>query len=148
MAGERGGNSAYKKGIIRENDPKKGRSKVEFVDEDGTTSYYMRWNMPAAGKSKIFNQPDIGSQVNCVVDHNGEDGVIIGASYSEGDAPPTEDGSLMKMALEGGLDFDYDKGSGKVVIKAPGGFIIEVGGTRFELSPGGLKMVASDYQFD
>ena len=109
--------SQFKRGIVRENDPKTGRSKVEMVDEDGTQSFWLAWNMPAAGGSKIFNQPDIGSQVNCLVDRHGDDGVILGARYSKEDKPPTENGKLLKMLLEGGLDFEYDKAAGTLTLK-------------------------------
>ena len=57
--------------------------------------------MAAAGGSKIFNQPDMGSQVNVLLDRHGEDGVILGARYSKADQPPTTNGKLLKALLEG-----------------------------------------------
>lgn len=117
----------FKRGIVRENDPKKGRSRVEFPDEDGVTSFWLSWNMGAAGGSKLFNQPDVGSMVNTLVDRHGEDGVILGASYNDKDAPPTQNGKLLKALLEGGLDFEYDKGAGTLTLKLPAGLTIEAG---------------------
>lgn len=146
MAGDRGGNSPYKNGIIRENDPKRGRSKVEFVDEDGTQSYWLRWNMPVAGKSKFYNQPDIGSQVNCILDHHGEDGVIIGASFSAGDAPPTQKGTEMKADLEGGLDYLYDKANGALFLRTKGPMTLQCGTSTIELQPGQIVIKAAHVQ--
>lgn len=117
----------FKRGVIKENDPKRGRSRVEFPDEDGVVSFWLAWNMGAAGGSKLFNQPDVGSLVNALVDRHGEDGVILGASYNDKDAPPTTDGKLLKALLEGGLDFSYDKGSGSLTLKLPAGLTIEAG---------------------
>lgn len=118
----------FKRGTIKENDAKTGRSRVEFADEDGVVSHWLAWNMPAAGGgSKIFNQPDIGSQVNCLVDRHADDGIIMGARYSKQDAPPTQNGKLLKMLLEGGLDFEYDKAAGTLVLKLPAGLTIEAG---------------------
>jgi phage baseplate assembly protein V len=106
-----------KRGIVKENDPKTGRSRVEFVDEDESVSHWLAWNMPAAGGTKIFHAPDIGSQVNCALDRHGEDGLILGARYSTEDTPPTQNDKLIKMLLEGGADFGYDKASGTLIFK-------------------------------
>lgn len=106
-----------KRGIVKENDPKTGRSRVEFVDEDETVSHWLAWNMPAAGGTKIFNAPDIGSQVNCALDRHGEDGLILGARFSSKDATPTQNEKLIKMMFEGGADFEFDKASGALVFK-------------------------------
>lgn len=118
-------NASYKRGIVLLNDPANGRSRVKIEDEDGVRTFWLAWNMPSAGKSKIFNAPDIGSQVNCLLDRNGEDGCILGARYSKADTTPTSDGNLMKALLEGGLDFSYNKGSGALALKAPGGLTLE-----------------------
>lgn len=122
----------FKRGIVRENDPKTGRSRVEIVDEDGTQSYWLAWNMAAAGGSKIFNQPDLNSQVNVLLDRHGEDGVILGARYSKADQPPTTNGKLLKALLEGGLDFEYDKASGSLTLKLPAGLNIEAGSVKIK----------------
>lgn len=117
--------SPYKRGIVLLNDPAKARSRVKIEDEDGVRSFWLAWNMGGAGASKIYNAPDIGSQVNCLVDWRGEDGCILGARYSDKDKPPTSDGKLMKSLLEGGGDFTYNKGNGSLVLKLPGGLTIE-----------------------
>ena len=117
----------FKRGEVIENDPKTGRSRVRFDDEDGVSSFWLAWNMPAAGGSKIFNQPDIGSQVNALVDRHGEDGVILGARYSDKDKPPTQNGKLLKALLEGGMDLEYDKSAGSLTLKLPAGLTIEAG---------------------
>lgn len=119
------GNLQSKPGIVKENDPKRGMSRVQIEDEDEVSSFWMAWNMPAAGGSKFYNQPDIGSQVNCLYDPHAESGVILGARYSEKDTPPTQDGKALMAQLEGGGLFHYDKASGKIILKAPGGLEIE-----------------------
>ncbi len=113
--------SQFKRAIVVENDTSKARSRVEFQDEDGVQSYWMSWVMGAAGGSKIYNAPDIGSQVACMVDRHGEDGVILGSTYSDGDPPPTTDGNAFMAALAGGGIFHYDKASGKLTLTVPGG---------------------------
>lgn len=115
----------FKVGIVKENDPKKGRSRVQFPDEDGAQSHWLRWNVGAAGGSKLFNQPDLESEVNCLVDRHGIDGAILGASYNAQDQPPTQNGRLLKALLEGGLDFEYDKAAGTLTLKVPAGISID-----------------------
>lgn len=117
--------SPYKRGIVLLNDPAKARSRVKIEDEDGVRTFWLAWNMASAGGSKTYNAPDIGSQVNCLVDWRGEDGCILGARYSDKDKPPTEDGNLLKHLMQGGLDFEYNKSSGGAVLKVPAGLTIE-----------------------
>lgn len=119
------GSSPFKRGVVLLNDPAKARSRVKIEDEDGVRTFWLAWNMPAAGNSKIYNAPDIGSQVNCLVDWRGEDGCILGARYSDKDTTPTGDGTLLKALLQGGLDFSYSKSSGALTLKAPGGLNFE-----------------------
>ncbi|QLP96148.1 MAG: phage baseplate assembly protein V [Rhodoblastus sp.] len=127
MAGEAYRSAQFKVGKVVRNEPEKGRSRVTFEDEDGVESFWLRWNMGASGKSKIFNAPDEGSMVNCLVDRHGEDGCILGASYNDEDKTPTANGKLMKALLEGGLDFEYDKAAGSLTLKLPAGLTIEAG---------------------
>ena len=117
--------SEFKRGEVVLNDYENGRSRVKVVDEDGSQSYWLAWNMGGSSKNKFYNAPDIGSQVNCLFDARGEDGIILGARYSKEDGTPTQNGKEMKALMEGGLDFTYDKGSGLLVLKAPGGMAIE-----------------------
>lgn len=131
-----GGNASYKRGIVKENRP--GKSRVEFADEDGTVSYWLTWTNGAAGASKMFNAPDVGSQVNCLIDEYGEDGTILGASYSEVDTPPTQNLKHAKMVMEGGLDVEYDKATGVLTIVSPTSIVFKVGGFVLTIGPGGL----------
>ncbi len=131
----------FKRGIVRENDPRTGRSKIEVVDEDGTQSFWLAWNMPAAGASKVFNQPDLGSQVNVLLDRHGEDGVILGARYSQEDKPPTENGQILKALLEGGFNLEYDKGAGTLTLNVPNGTTISAGPSRVVIKPDSVAVI-------
>jgi phage baseplate assembly protein V len=117
----------FKRGEVVLNDYDNARSRVRIEDEDAVQSYWLAWNMGASAKNKHYDAPDIGSQVNVLMDKNGEDGIILGARYSKKDGTPTKNGREMKSLMEGGLDFTYDKGSGLLVLKAPGGIKIETG---------------------
>lgn len=128
----------YRQGVIVENDPKKARSRVEFRDRDEVVSWWLSVNQPhaSAGKNRVYAMPDIGALVNCLVDESAEEGTILGAIYSDQDPPPIEDGTHAHAALEGGLVLDYDRGSGKLTISAPGGILLNAGSSTVELKPG------------
>lgn len=148
MAGDREGNSAYKRGIVLENDDANARSRVRFADEDDTVSRWLYWNMPAAGTSKVYMGPDVGSQVNCVVDHNGEDGCILGACYSKADPTPTSNGKLVKAKMEGGLDVEYDRASGTFNLAATGPVKIRCNDTVIDLTSAGATITAAKIVLD
>ena len=147
MAGDRESNQAFKRGIVRENDAANARSRVEFVDEDGTVSRWLDWNMPAASASKFYVAPDVGSQVHCLLDHHGEDGTIIGARYSKEDRPPANNDKHIKGTFEGGLDIAYDKSTGALTINTPKSITLICGGTKIEVTPGQFKVDSADYEF-
>jgi phage baseplate assembly protein gpV len=111
----------FKRGVVVLNDYARGRSRVRLEDEDGMQTFWLSWNMAGTSANKSYNAPDLGAQVNCLVDAGGEDGVILGARYSKQDGPPTQNGREIKHVLEGGLDYTYDKGSGLMKLICPGG---------------------------
>ncbi|MCJ8142975.1 phage baseplate assembly protein V [Ancylobacter sp. A5.8] len=128
----------YRTGIVTEVDGKKGLARVEFRDRDQVVSWWLNVNQPhaSAGKSRVYSMPDLGAQVNCLVDAGGQEGTILGAFYSDEDRPPIEDAKHMHAALEGGLVFDYDRATGKLTLSAPGGIELVAGDCLIKLKPG------------
>lgn len=120
-----GMNSPFKRGIIKELDFKKGRAKVEFSDEDGNLSYWLNVNQSSTGANKSYSMPDKGSQVNCLVDWDGEDGCIMGAVWSEKDKPPTENGDLEYKKFASGAEVIVDRKTGAMTIKGAQHLLIE-----------------------
>lgn len=140
---------SYRRGIVRELDPKGVRARVEFEEHDGVVSWWLSVNMPhaSAGKNRVYAMPDIGAQVNCLVDARAEEGTILGAIYSDVDTPPVTDANHMHAALEGGLICDYDRATGTLVIKAPGGITLDVNGEKLVIAPGRSRMHTADFEF-
>lgn len=142
-------NSPFKRGIVRELKPEKAQAKVEFEDEDGVSSYWLSVNSPLAsgGGSRVYAMPEVGSQVHCLIDWKGEDGTILGASYSDKDAPPATNPDHIAMKLKGGLELLFDKSAGTLNIKVPISITLECGGTKVEMTPGKWKVTSADYEF-
>lgn len=138
----------YRRGIVQEVDGTKGLARVEFRDRDQVVSWWLNVNQASAsaGKSRVYSMPDVGAQVNCLVDEKGEEGTILGAFYSDEDRPPVEDANHVHAALEGGLVLDYDRGSGKLTISAPGGIVLNTGSSTVELKPGEVVIAAPAFR--
>ena len=110
-------NSPFKRGIVKEVDGKTGKARVEFQDEHETTSFWLNVNQKASSANKSYWMPDVGSQVNCLIDWHGEDGSVLGSFYSEADPPPTEDAGVHYERYESGLEIIVSKGGGDMTIR-------------------------------
>jgi phage baseplate assembly protein V len=105
-------NSPYRRGIVVERG--KGRLKVQFGDEHEDQSYWLDLNQGASGKNQMFNMPDLGTQVGCLMDWDGEDGMVVGAVWSENHPPPTEENDNLHFLFSSGLEIIAEKGTGNV----------------------------------
>lgn len=140
--------SPFKRGIVRELDPENARAKVEFQDEDGASSFWLsiNSNMASGSGSRTYAMPEIGSQVHCLVDWRGEDGVILGASYSKKDRPPANKATDMAGKLGGGLEYLYDKVAGSFWLKTKGPITLQCGSSTVEIQPGQIVLKAAAIQ--
>lgn len=83
---------------------------------------------PKTLKDKHYWLPDIGEQVAVLLDGQAEDGVVLGAIFSDADAPPVTDPDKHHVKYQDGAEFEYDRKSSTLTIQ--GGIlhiIIEVG---------------------
>ncbi len=133
-------NRPYKRGIVKEVDPKRARARVEFEDEDGNISFWLNVNQMAASKRKSYWMPDVGSQVNCLVDWDGEDGCILGALYSEADPPPVTDPDKVHQVFEDGAIIEYDQGTHTLTAKLPAGSTANIEATTVVLKSNDINL--------
>ncbi len=124
---ESGKNSTYKRGIIKEVAAAKGRTRVEFSDEDGNISFWLNVNQQGTGTNKSYAMPDVDSQVNCLIDWDGEDGTVLGAAWSEEDKPPTEDGDTTHVKTEAGTEIIINRKTGDMTITGAANVVFEAG---------------------
>lgn len=76
-------------GIIQQVDRMKGRVKVRF-EEDDLVSDWIPFTIPQAKNNRFHYWPSDGEHVACHMDENCENGIVLGAVYSERDAVPSE----------------------------------------------------------
>ncbi|PZU89124.1 MAG: hypothetical protein DI527_16460 [Chelatococcus sp.] len=143
-------NSPFKRGIVRELRAEKAQARVEIEDEDGVSSFWLSVNsaLASGNGSRVYAMPELGSQVHCLVDWRGEDGCILGASYSDKDPPPATDANHIAMKLGGGLELAYDKAAGTLDLATTAPLTIRCNGTSIRLDGDGATVVGGKIVLD
>ncbi|EAB1946002.1 phage baseplate assembly protein V [Salmonella enterica] len=67
--------------------------------------------------NKDYWLPDVGEQVKVLLDENGEDGVILGAVYSDVDKPSFSDKDVRGTKFSDGAEFSYHRGTHTLTIR-------------------------------
>ncbi len=113
----------YRIGIVVEVDEKKAMARVRWTDIDGEVSYWLPVMQKKTLKDKEYWLPEINEHVVCLIDENAEEGVILGAIYSEADAPPVKAKEKNHIKFEDGTEIEYDKANHKYRIYVQDGEI-------------------------
>lgn len=123
-------------GRVCDTDNPAGLVRVEFA-ADGITSHWLPVASANTGSTKASRPLDVNEQVVCVMDEHCEDGVVIGAIYSEVDTPGAGAGNdKYLLAFSDGATVIYDRAAHKLAVKisttefevATNGFIVKRGG--------------------
>jgi phage baseplate assembly protein V len=109
------------------------RVKVSFPDDDGLLSDWLPVVQPMALGGRCYALPRKGSQVVVLLDEHAEDGVVVGAIYSQADAPPVADPGVIHLELEDGTKFHLEAGKAQLV--TPGDATVQAGGTATVKAP-------------
>ena len=96
-------------GFVTNIDESKALARVKFNDSDGMVSYWLSVLQAKTYKDKFYILPDIGEQVVCLMDNNLEEGVILGAIYSEVDKCPVISKDKVKIKFEDDAEIEYDR---------------------------------------
>ncbi|ECI4629438.1 phage baseplate assembly protein V [Salmonella enterica] len=67
--------------------------------------------------NKDYWLPDVGEQVKVLLDENGEDGVILGAVYSDVDKPSFSDKDVRGTKYADGAEFSYNRATHTLTVK-------------------------------
>ena len=95
-------------GIVSQINPLLCQARVNFGDDD-STSYWLPVLQTKTLKDKFYSMPDINEQVVCLMDQNSEDGVILGAIYSNADKPAVTSEKQLSVNLENGSQINANK---------------------------------------
>ena len=101
--------SAFRLGIVKEQDLSLGRLRVVFIEFDQMVSYWLPLVVPKTQNDKAYWIPDIGEQVVCLMDAHDEAGVVLGAIYSQPDSTPVQSADKFHLSFKDGTTMEYDR---------------------------------------
>lgn len=79
-------------------------------------------------KDQDYDIPEKDTLVVILLDPSGEDGVVLGALYSEEDMPPVQSKAKWHKAFEDGAFIEYDKVEHKLTVDSKGDIKIDATG--------------------
>lgn len=88
---------------------KPGFARVRLPDADNMRTMWLPIAYPKTQNDQACWTYDNGEQVAVLMDGRGEDGVILGAVYSEADPPPTDNPDKFIVRFKDGAVFEYDR---------------------------------------
>jgi phage baseplate assembly protein gpV len=103
--------TAFRLGIVKEQDLSLGRLRVVFIELDQMLSYWLPLVVPKTQNDKAYWMPDVGEQVVCLMDQHDEAGVVLGAIYSQPDTTPVQSADKFHLSFKDGTAIEYDRGA-------------------------------------
>ena len=108
-------------GIVNAVDQAACKVRVQFQAADSMVSDWLPVMQHKTLKDKFYFLPDLGEHVVCMMDENDEAGVVLGAIYSEADAPPASSPDLYHVTFSDGTVIEYDRAAHKLTAHVVGG---------------------------
>lgn len=99
--------SILKFGTVCESRP--GFVRVQLPDFDNIKTSWLPVSHDKSQDDKSCYTLDIGEQVGVLLDQRGEDGMVVGAIYSEADASPTADNNVWIKQFKDGCTIEYNR---------------------------------------
>lgn len=111
------------------------RARVQFPDLDGLESYWLHVLQARTHRDKHYCLPDVGEHVACLLDGEGDEGVVLGAVF--GDRDPAQGGGsdLFEIRFGNGDVLRHDRASGAWVVQCAGPVTVEAGGAVMVRAP-------------
>ena len=81
----------------------------------------------AAGGNRFYCLPDPGALAVCLLDAQGESGVVLGTVYNDSDPPPADSPDLHVLQYANGTRIEHDRSTGNVLVKTSGKVLVQAG---------------------
>jgi phage baseplate assembly protein V len=127
--------AAFKTGVVSARVARPPRVRVRFEDIDGLESHWLPVVVKGSLRNKHYHLPDIGEHVACLMDARFEEGVVVGAIYSDEDEPPIDNGECTHVRFGDGTSIDYNRESHTLTIDATGPINISTTGSVHVTAP-------------
>ncbi len=118
-------------GNICDIDAAKGLARVEFAD-DGITSAWLPIATAGSSGNKYSHAYDVNEHVACLMDEHAENGVIVGAIYSQNEQPTGGNKDKVNVTFSDGANVEYDRAAHKMTVK--------VGTTELDITQSGFTV--------
>jgi phage baseplate assembly protein V len=135
--------ASIKCGTVVAIDPEGVRVRVSMPDMGGALSPWLPVPQKGTTSARHYALPDLGEQLSFLLDANGDQGVVLGAMYSETDPPPSKDGKVQMVEFEDGLSVAYDRGSKKLSLEGVGNIGIAIKGA-LKISAQSIEIMGED----
>jgi len=109
----------FRFGTVCEKDSAGCLLRVEF-EEDSITTDWLRMVVPAGAKNSFFAMPDVGEQVACLMDERCENGVVMGAVYSNTVKPKQAGDDVSSAVFSDGTKVVYNRSSHLLLVETVG----------------------------
>ncbi|MEC5291965.1 hypothetical protein VSX64_14495 [Aurantimonas sp. C2-6-R+9] len=133
-------NHTNKRGRVVERDGANRRVRVQFPDEDETSSYWIDVVGSGSSKNASYDMPDEDDEVWCALDPAGEGGYVAGTRYNRADRPKTSDANVTRKDFRDGSFDEHDPGSGTRTIEISGTLILKVGASTITITSGEITI--------
>lgn len=104
-------------GTVSAVDADKVQARVRLPECDNMRTNWLNVLQRNTQDNKDYWLPDVGEQVEVLLDANGEDGVILGAVYSEVDRPPFNDKDTRGTKYADEAEFSYNRATHTLTIR-------------------------------
>lgn len=112
-------------GEVSEIDPKSHKVKVALGALDGMTSDWLPVITMGAGGNQFYALPDVGATCVCLMNANGDGGVVLGVIYNDKDQPPTTNGEMWVKRFSNGTVISHHRQTGQVIVETSGDVLIK-----------------------
>ncbi|PHV00158.1 phage baseplate assembly protein V [Iodobacter sp. BJB302] len=120
-------------GIVLASKP--GFARISLPDTDNLRTMWLPIAYPKTQDDECYWTYDTGEHVALLLDAQGEDGVIIGAIFSDADTPPVTDSNKFGIRFNDGAMLEYDRqthtlsvtGVSKVIVEASTTIVLKAG---------------------
>ncbi|MCT2386793.1 phage baseplate assembly protein V [Erwinia pyrifoliae] len=104
-------------GTVSAIDADKVQARVRLPECDNMRTNWLNVLQRNTQNNKDYWLPDVGEQVEVLLDANGEDGVILGAVYSDVDKPPFGNKDVRGTQYADGAEFSYNRATHTLTIR-------------------------------
>ncbi|OHX10251.1 baseplate protein [Chromobacterium sphagni] len=126
---------------------KPGFARVRLPDLDNMRTMWLPIAYAKTQDDKACWTYDSGEQVAVLLDARGEDGVILGAVYSEADTPPTSSPDKFMVRFKDGALLEYDRASHVLIVSGVQKVVVEASATVLVQAGAKVTVDAPDTEF-